>query len=1137
MKKLFILFVFLFFPCSVFAQLDVYLSLQNLSYDKQVWTSESYPDPDSSSLLIEKQFYREDFPLEYRKTPQEIKVLVDDVFSTLTPEQQQDRYNSLMNFDTQDFAQYLSIALTSEIETNISDKLSNGFMLTSFEETFQACSINLANRRSIAEDLIDDIHNGVYTDVESIQYSDIRFGDCIIPFPDARRGSTSIADSFASNKLMAAEKSGSYLNFWVLENSIDLLSLTNMNIEWLYEGVQESNLLELESTRVDADTTFEKEIWGSQVLYVHQNHYINPFKDSLISGNTTTGYTIWGVSFELHDLFITSSDSETVRTYSPWMEVMPWIYAKTLIQENTYELVSWVYVPKQNVWASTYYAILYNYDITEPECPSTLFSHENTGDESFLFPEYPWFHEVKYGYFVCSDDESGCRCDGSDTWCFMDGDTVLSIPRAISHNSTFSASVQNKAGLSYSCNSPVEQKLFYDTLSPDVRISLPGIPEASFIKEYVSNDEVLYDGIQVAEKRFYHLKNDISYQADENLDIEFEFYDSYDATRSGEGVSWLEYFNLSIFQKVGNDWEKKIEHIENFGEYNPAGNISAEDATTLNIRDLDSIRDIITKVGEYQIYIDILDGAWNEARVIFYIDITAGDIDPLTSYLDLAQRDIMPADNSSLYDYTLALRDEYLNPIVGQSISGIEHYCGGVPDCLFLRSDMTGASPSWDQALIVESFNSVSDSDGLVRFSLRSLAPGEFTESFRVSFTAPLWSSVFTGMSNSFLSPYRWALETRIWTDWVWDTLVVWGVQDYRVYLEDVYSLWYIWSLSNFSGNLTACHPETSFTVTAPLTTSIDGVYFSGMFSSSLSEGEDHKVFLDIIDAGESWVIISYTLWWSLIRYRLSPDVDRVWILSLWNTWDLASPVRIIWSLQWVGNENNSEERQNITDINSNVQRNIFRRNIGSYITTRVDNTIIWWVKYIDKTGEYDTTYMLESDPTFETLIVRNGNILIDDDFNTSGKTIWLISYIDGGYNKSDGYEKIGNIYVEPQVSSITAFIYADGWLISTESGVPVSGNISTRESILQNQLSIKGALFTRNTLAWWVLSAGEYTLPWWEKTTDQSLAAQYDLYYVRRGTNGCDADAYGFCNVPEYLIVEYDTALYTNPPKLFVTH
>jgi len=100
-------------------------------------------------------------------------------------------------------AQYIAIALSADIESDIADKQANSFLLTPFESTFQNCGINLVSREAVVKNLIEEIYAGIYPDVDALQYNDIRFGDCIIPFPDTRRGSSVIADSFPSNKLIA----------------------------------------------------------------------------------------------------------------------------------------------------------------------------------------------------------------------------------------------------------------------------------------------------------------------------------------------------------------------------------------------------------------------------------------------------------------------------------------------------------------------------------------------------------------------------------------------------------------------------------------------------------------------------------------------------------------------------------------------------------------------------------------------------------------------------------------------------------------------------------------------------------------------------------------------------------------------
>lgn len=92
-----------------------------------------------------------------------------------------------MHFTSQNLAEYLAIAISSDTDTIIVDKSTNGILLTPFESVFQTCGIPLSERQDITRALIEEIHIGTYATPREMRYSDIRFGDCIIPFPDARR--------------------------------------------------------------------------------------------------------------------------------------------------------------------------------------------------------------------------------------------------------------------------------------------------------------------------------------------------------------------------------------------------------------------------------------------------------------------------------------------------------------------------------------------------------------------------------------------------------------------------------------------------------------------------------------------------------------------------------------------------------------------------------------------------------------------------------------------------------------------------------------------------------------------------------------------------------------------------------------
>lgn len=132
---------------------------------------------------------------------------------------------------------------------------------------------------------------------------------------------------------------------------------------------------------------------------------------------------------------------------------------KTVVQENTFTQSGSVYIPNQTVDATTYYAIIYNYDTSVPVCEKTFFSHDSAADMNFIFPEYPWFRTTKYGYFLCMDEESGCKCDSSLTNCFVRNNQntkniprVFTSPKALTHNALVSNSISNMVGMTQSCS-------------------------------------------------------------------------------------------------------------------------------------------------------------------------------------------------------------------------------------------------------------------------------------------------------------------------------------------------------------------------------------------------------------------------------------------------------------------------------------------------------------------------------------------------------------------------------------------------------------------------------------------------------------------------------------------------------------
>lgn len=213
MKKILLFLCCIFLPYSVSAELDIYLSSQKLPYAADVWTSTGFPDSGSAFINIEHYFPTEAFPSIYTPSDQDLRNRVYDLFSTNTPAQQQAYLESLLLFSKQNFAQYIGIALSPDIDGDIAAKQADGYILTPFESTFQACGMNLVQRKSVVKTLIERIDAGDFSDLQNISYSNVAFGNCIIPFPDSTQKALTIPNSFPSNKLIVQSLNGSPLRF------------------------------------------------------------------------------------------------------------------------------------------------------------------------------------------------------------------------------------------------------------------------------------------------------------------------------------------------------------------------------------------------------------------------------------------------------------------------------------------------------------------------------------------------------------------------------------------------------------------------------------------------------------------------------------------------------------------------------------------------------------------------------------------------------------------------------------------------------------------------------------------------------------------------------------------------------------
>lgn len=279
---------------------------------------------------------------------------------------------------------------------------------------------------------------------------------------------------------------------------------------------------------------------------------------------------------------------------------------------------------------------------------------------------------------------------------------------------------------------------------------------------------------------------------------------------------------------------------------------------------------------------------------------------------------------------------------------------------------------------------------------------------------------------------------------------------------------------------------------------------------------------------------ISYNLWWEYVKYNLtaSEDVDINSSISL--TWNEFLWVKVIWNLEWDWKQIITWQRENFSDLSKLETRTNIRKKAYLSIKWLNHNSITNWVRYVEGEDVY-----INWEQHYETLIVKNGNVIINWNLNELWKKLWIITLTDW-YNVTTDHSKTWNIYIDNNVSFINALIYADGWLISYYDWNVLYEDTIERTYRLQKQLIIKWSIFSRNTIGGSILSGWTYILPWWKETNNFNNSMVYDLNYLRRWRGWWDWwdtnwDWNYYNNwYSNPLIIKYDSQLLLNPPKVF---
>lgn len=424
---------------------------------------------------------------------------------------------------------------------------------------------------------------------------------------------------------------------------------------------------------------------------------------------------------------------------------------------------------------------------------------------------------------------------------------------------------------------------------------------------------------------------------------------------------------------------------------------------------------------------------------------------------------------------------------------------------------------------------------------VKSYAP-LFINDGTISFKAWWVSITRNNVSYHFQKPFTSKIEIYdfIKNEWKKSWIQVWTNQQYRlVWINNKNIVISNYKITDFINQILPFDEQNHFiekkTVSGVTLSNRDGAIFYATINTS---SWAHSLWTPGIKIQTP--IINYTFGWKQVSYYLNAQEE----------WDNFAPlvneesqeflwVRVIGWIQWAGKSEFTWQKANISNLYNSQMRTEIRKNAYNYVKNMTSGQILNGVKYV----KWDIT--LSWNLTYETLVVVDGNVIINDNLNIDNKVLWIIVLKDN-YDVNKDYERAGNIYVTPNVTQINAMIYSDGALISADNTTkkPYLKDTIERTEKLQKQLFMNGSLFTRNTIGWAILAGWNYILPGWVKMAENSSnfekAMLYDLNYVRRWSDWCDKStpSNDNCNdnweYKDPFIIKYDSRIQTKPPKLF---
>lgn len=936
-----------------------------------------------------------------------------------------------------------------------------------------------------------------------------------------------------------------------------IIKITALTIALLLSNNSAFSDFSSTSTIVDWEKTFEKVHWENRILYVHEDYVVNPFSWSSIVRNQTNNST---TSYSVDNRIFNSSHPKYKNNWATmqwWTD--HWDGTQTMIKylENTYTRDgSNILMPNQSVTVRKYYKVDFNYDTSWPTGGDLKLYNDENATQAFSYTPWTWLNEPKYYTMTCNDPETGCKCDfnldktsengwiddnnhacTNSTEIVKVNGVVRTVPSIIWHMTSPKVSFENNVNLrtdDITGTMPGGNKVMYDQSNPRVWLGVTQLVDwinQTVIDFNLWNEDnrdyrinpatgKQYDWEQIPWKVYFDSKKIVDIKANDQLKLGVVFTDQY-ITDSANGVSWIKNYNIKIYKKdnSGNYPTTAIYNFsKSYGEYNPDWTKQVSDDKWKLLNDFW----VLKKSWEYKIILEAYDWANNHTQSTSYLNIYPEGISEANISLEYNSDSWDKfANNNDYYQYIFTIRDKYNNPVHDKEMDIIGQDCWDLTSwCLELTENTIDWS--WESALLIYdvSNNWVTDVNWQVRLKIRSVSPGAYTNSFLVKVRA--WNQkyidtneiidfyVFKAEETNFMPPFEMS-EIKVSDDWVnWDSKPeIWKEQKYRIIVSNT------GSISGYDNWVLRLNQES-------IKSKVDWHFWINFEWVERNFWNNINSFL-----GFSWTIdgSANLLKWPEVEndeleitYEI-PSVDKKVVYKL----DSVSIkgcdretlwLKVEWNIQWDGKSDITWQEENFSDLSLSDTRSIIRQNAYQLIRNMSNGQVLNWVKFID-----EQDYVLEANPSFETLIVREWNVIINKDINTWNNKLWIIVLKDK-YDVASDYNKAWNIYIANNVNSISAALYSDGTMRSAKSNWT---NYSDSE--LLNDLEIFWTVFTRNTIGWAVNWGTSYTLPGWQETTDYELASSYDLNYLRKSMSCWDDYA---------LLIKYNSALQVNPPKGF---